>query len=236
MSVTATEVQGAPMAAPTAAPRSKAEEPAFGDDGFTFTDFLDIINPLQHIPIVSSIYRRLTGDAIDKGAQLAGDCLFGGPLGYLGYVVNSAYSDGHDGQSIGDTMVAFFAGPEKGEDAAAPAVMVADASAASSARFEPAAGTPTDEDEQIAEIPERIIEDDEVEQDQSEVNLFNAAREESARRALLRQEGAAAPNGAIAAEGGWFSDVMLSALQRYQQAAVLPKPEFVSGQAFDGAY
>jgi hypothetical protein len=238
MSVTATEVQGAPTAAPVTDTQPKAKQP-FGDDGFTFGDFLDIINPLQHIPVVSSIYRRLTGDTIDNGAQLAGDCLFGGPLGYLGYVANSAYADGHDGQSIGDSVVAFFAGPEKGKDAA-PETMVADASASATAagaaaRFEPAAGSATDDD-QIADIPEHIIEDDEVEDAQSEKTLFNAAREESGRRAQAREEGAAVPNGAIASEGGWFSDVMLSALDRYKQAARLPKPDFAPGQAIDAAY
>ena len=45
----------------------------FGDDGFTFLDFLDIINPLQHIPVVSTIYRDLTGDTLDYGSRVAGE-------------------------------------------------------------------------------------------------------------------------------------------------------------------
>ena len=44
----------------------------FGQDGFTFFDFLDIINPLQHIPVISTIYRSLTGDKIDPGSRIAG--------------------------------------------------------------------------------------------------------------------------------------------------------------------
>ncbi|MDP6473864.1 MAG: hypothetical protein QF894_03030 [Alphaproteobacteria bacterium] len=36
----------------------------FGADGFGFDDFLDLINPLQHIPIISTIYREITGDTI----------------------------------------------------------------------------------------------------------------------------------------------------------------------------
>ena len=32
-------------------------------DGFGFRDVLDIINPLQHLPIISSIYRWATGDS-----------------------------------------------------------------------------------------------------------------------------------------------------------------------------
>ncbi len=42
---------------------------------------IDIVNPLQHIPIVSSIYRRLTGDEIGPIAEIAGGGLFGGPIG-----------------------------------------------------------------------------------------------------------------------------------------------------------
>ena len=53
----------------------------FGDNGFTFFDFLDIINPLQHIPIISNIYRSITGDEIDPGSKIAGAAIFGGPVG-----------------------------------------------------------------------------------------------------------------------------------------------------------
>ena len=53
----------------------------FGKDGFTFFDFLDIINPLQHVPVISTIYRSITGDQIDPGSRIAGATFFGGPLG-----------------------------------------------------------------------------------------------------------------------------------------------------------
>ena len=54
---------------------------AFGKDGFTFLDFLDVINPLQHIPVVGTVYRSITGDNIDPGSRIAGSGLFGGPIG-----------------------------------------------------------------------------------------------------------------------------------------------------------
>ena len=44
----------------------------FGADGLTFGDVLDVINPLQHIPVVSTIYRAITGDEISPGARVAG--------------------------------------------------------------------------------------------------------------------------------------------------------------------
>ena len=53
----------------------------FGDDGFNFRDVLDLINPLQHIPIIGNIYRSLTGDVAAPVIRVAGGALFGGALG-----------------------------------------------------------------------------------------------------------------------------------------------------------
>ena len=53
----------------------------FGDKGLEFRDLLDIVNPLQHLPGVSQIYRKLTGDEIKPAMALAGGALFGGPIG-----------------------------------------------------------------------------------------------------------------------------------------------------------
>jgi hypothetical protein len=48
---------------------------------FSFGELLDIINPLHHIPIVSNIYRNMTGDEISPVARIAGGALFGGAIG-----------------------------------------------------------------------------------------------------------------------------------------------------------
>ena len=53
---------------------------AEGNDNPSFWDLLDVINPLQHIPIVNEIYQELTGDKIGVAARLAGGTLFGGPV------------------------------------------------------------------------------------------------------------------------------------------------------------
>lgn len=63
----------------------------FGEDGFTFGDIIDIINPLQHIPIISSIYRKVTGDVIAPAMEIAGGALFGGPLGAAISVVTTTF-------------------------------------------------------------------------------------------------------------------------------------------------
>ncbi|MEM7652085.1 MAG: hypothetical protein AAF220_02790 [Pseudomonadota bacterium] len=90
--------------------------PAFGEDGFTFSDFLDIINPFQHLPVVSTIYRELTGDTIDMGARMAGGALFGGPIGFMAGFANGLVEEetGHD---LGGLIIATVFG---GEDASEP--------------------------------------------------------------------------------------------------------------------
>lgn len=52
-----------------------------GKDGFGFGDLIDVINPLQHIPGVSTVYRAVTGDEIGAAASIAGAAIFGGPIG-----------------------------------------------------------------------------------------------------------------------------------------------------------
>lgn len=90
----------------------------FGEDGFGFDDLLDIINPLQHIPIVSAIYRRLTGDEISPAAEMAGGALFGGPLGLAGSVANMVV-DETTGRDLGEHAMAMVFG-ETGEAGASP--------------------------------------------------------------------------------------------------------------------
>jgi hypothetical protein len=85
---------------------------AFGADGFTFLDFLDIINPLQHIPVVSTVYREMTGDEIDPGARIAGGTLFGGPIGATVALVDVAVEQS-SGQDMGEHMMALFSGEEE---------------------------------------------------------------------------------------------------------------------------
>jgi len=66
----------------------------------SFADFIDIINPLQHIPIVSTIYRSMTGDTIGGPARILGGLLFGGPVGMAA--------------GIGSTVVAEVTGSDPG--------------------------------------------------------------------------------------------------------------------------
>lgn len=48
---------------------------------FGFADLVDIVNPLQHIPIVSFLYREITHDEILPSGKIVGGAIFGGFAG-----------------------------------------------------------------------------------------------------------------------------------------------------------
>ncbi|MDF3024026.1 MAG: hypothetical protein K0R10_1387 [Alphaproteobacteria bacterium] len=68
---------------------------------------LDIINPLQHIPVISTIYRNITGDEISPMARVAGDALYGGPIGAAVGLANVAVEH-KTGKDIGENVMAMF--------------------------------------------------------------------------------------------------------------------------------
>lgn len=85
------------------------------DDGFTFFDFLDVINPLQHIPIVNTVYREITGDEIKAPAKMIGSAILGGPVGLAVAMVDSAIEDS-TGKDIGSHAMALFKNDEAARD------------------------------------------------------------------------------------------------------------------------
>ena len=97
--------------APEAMPVNESGKGFWGEDGFTFGDFLDTINPLQHLPIVGTVYRALTGDELAPGARLAGGALFGGPIGAAAAMANLAVEE-IAGQDIGATVLAAVTGDD----------------------------------------------------------------------------------------------------------------------------
>ena len=86
----------------------------FGADGeFGWDDFVDMINPLQHIPGIAQIYRAVTGDEINGAASLLGAIPFG-PLGGVGLIASVADLAVKDttGRDIGGNLVAMVFGKE----------------------------------------------------------------------------------------------------------------------------
>jgi hypothetical protein len=107
-------MHGFQVSAQAGAPPAVAKPPAPADktdDGFSFGDLLDIINPLQHLPIISTIYRHLTGDTIKPMEQIAGDTLFGGLTGLVSSVADYAFEK-ITGKDLGDTVYAFVTGED----------------------------------------------------------------------------------------------------------------------------
>lgn len=116
-------------------------------EGISFGDFLDIINPLQHIPVVSTIYRMVTGDEIGVGSRLAGGALFGGPLGLLGAGAIALFED-VSGETV-EKQVASLWNDITGDRDAAPQMASAEKTsapaAAQLAAMTPNAGAPAAE-------------------------------------------------------------------------------------------
>lgn len=75
-----------------------------GPDGeFGWDDFLDLINPLQHIPFVNMAYRALTGDQIYGAARMV-DVAFG-PIAGASTAVDLAFRD-VTGESMAENAIA----------------------------------------------------------------------------------------------------------------------------------
>lgn len=100
--------------AASASPKQSFLSRIWGEDGFSFGDILDTLNPLQHLPIVSTLYRAFTGDAIAPAPRVLGDALFGGPIGAATGIVNAAlkYLSGKD---AGEHMLALLPLPTRVE-------------------------------------------------------------------------------------------------------------------------
>lgn len=97
----------------------------FGEDGFGFDDLLDIINPLQHLPVISHFYREWTGDTIGDFPRLAGGALFGGPLGFAGSFANLLIEKQSGDDVAGHVMTALFGGDESSPSMQVPDNMAA---------------------------------------------------------------------------------------------------------------
>lgn len=55
---------------------------------YDFYDVLDVVNPLQHLPVVSTLYRAISGDELKDAPRIIGGAIFGGPVGAVTSVAN----------------------------------------------------------------------------------------------------------------------------------------------------
>lgn len=82
----------------------------WGDDGFTFGDLIDVVNPLQHIPVLSTIYRALSRDTIAAAPRLLGGALFGGVIGAAAAAANTLLEQ-VTGKDVGDHVLTLLQVP-----------------------------------------------------------------------------------------------------------------------------
>lgn len=75
------------------------------DESFSFWDMLDVVNPMQHLPVIGNIYREITGDTIQPVARIAGGAIFGGIVGVASSLVNVIVQE-TSGKDIGEHMMA----------------------------------------------------------------------------------------------------------------------------------
>lgn len=110
MSVYSTEYH-AMVSSPSLAPEKvTATAPANNggdqDEGF-FHHLLDVVNPLQHLPVIGTIYRAITGEHIGAVEKIAGDTLYGGLWGAVSSIADVAF-EGLTGKSAEDTVLSWF--------------------------------------------------------------------------------------------------------------------------------
>lgn len=85
--------------------------------GMTFDDVVDMINPLQHLPVIGTLYRKLSGDTLSPISNIIGGALFGGPVGAVASTVNVIVKDrtGRDVTENAFSMVGIETAPRQPE-------------------------------------------------------------------------------------------------------------------------
>ena len=88
-----------------------ADTGAKDEEGF-FDHLLDVVNPLQHIPIIGTIYRAITGDKIGSVEKIMGGTLYGGMWGAISAIADVAFK-GITGKSFEDTALSLLKSDSK---------------------------------------------------------------------------------------------------------------------------
>jgi hypothetical protein len=68
-------------------------------------DVLDLVNPLQHIPFISAVYREVTNDAIRPEMKLVGSAVLGGIFGFVSSLADVVFEQ-EAGKDVGATVLA----------------------------------------------------------------------------------------------------------------------------------
>lgn len=98
-------------------PAATASTASESDWHVSFDDLLDVVNPLQHLPVVGTVYRALTHDQIKTPEKVVGDTLYGGVMGLASSLADVAFEK-VTGHNFGDTVLALFTGHHDDKPAA----------------------------------------------------------------------------------------------------------------------
>ena len=114
-----------------------------GGEDIGFGDFIDLINPLHHLPVIGPLYREITGDEIKPAAQILGGFLYGGPVGLVTSASQAIAEEATGKDVTGHVIAALFGEDDTATDApGAAAIAAAPASEdAPLPELAPAAGT-----------------------------------------------------------------------------------------------
>lgn len=84
-------------------------------DSFSFKDILDMLNPLQHLPVISTLYRALTGEKIGGVARIVGGAIWGraGGIASMGSSLLNAVFGAVTGKDLGERIYAALFGDSK---------------------------------------------------------------------------------------------------------------------------
>lgn len=83
----------------------------FGEDGLTFGDLVDAVNPLNHIPFVSKLFHK-EGAPEEKpsvASKLVGGALLGGPVGLVASLANVIFEEA-TGKGVAEAAYAALSG------------------------------------------------------------------------------------------------------------------------------
>ncbi len=114
-----------PETAPRVAEHDAPNEAEYWSPGkdASFDEVMNSINPMHHIPVVSTIYRAVSGDTIGMGPRMIGAAIIGGPVGLIIAGI-TAFSEEMSGATISEHLVALYEGIT-GDDEPAAADLIA---------------------------------------------------------------------------------------------------------------
>ena len=131
-----------------------ADASFFGEDGPGISDVVDAVNPLCHIPFISSLYEEATGTKVSAVSKIVGGTLLGGPIGFLAAIGNIIFEN-ETGHTVGGAVLAALRGEEPATQlasvASAPEV-VSQTTAAVAAPVIPVAEVASPQAERVAAI------------------------------------------------------------------------------------